>query len=64
MSNEELRIRVARYRADNPVSYSKMGILIGLGDNHRYVLSRFMKGGALNTETAVKLSEYLASRGY
>ena len=64
MSNEEMRTRVARYRADNPVSYSKMGILIGLDCEHRYVLSRFMKGGALNDKTASKLSEYLASRGY
>lgn len=64
MSNEEMRTRVARYRTENPVSLSRIGCFIGLDSKHRYVLSRFMRGGALNTETAVKLSEYLASRGY
>ena len=64
VTHEEMRMRVARYRADNPVSLSKIGCFIGLDINHRYVLSRFMKGGELNVDTAARLSEYLASRGY
>ena len=64
MTHEEMRMRVVRYRTDNPVSLSKMGSFIGLDSNHRYVLSRFMKGGVLNAVTAERLSAYLESRGY
>ena len=64
MTHEELRERITKYRTDNPVSLSKLGCIIGLDVKHRYVLTRFMKGGGLYADESQRLSDYLESRGY
>lgn len=64
MSNENVRERVKRYIAEYGTSYSKIGRDCGLAEKSYYLISRFMRGQALNADTLAAVDTYLCKRGY
>ena len=65
MNDNELRTRLNEFRKLYPVSLSRIGQMIGLTSEQRYVLSRFVRGKcSLYDDTRHRLDEFLTSRGY
>lgn len=64
MSNERIRERMKKFTIDYPISYIKIGYAIGLGQPSRYIISRFLKGKALNDDTLKVIDSYLTAKGY
>lgn len=64
MCNEIVRDRVRKFTAVYPVSLARIGRDAGLGKPSRYIISRFMRGLALDTDTLAAIDKYLSEKGY
>ena len=65
MSNTNVRARLKAYTDMHPVSLSKIGCLIGLDVEHRYVLGRFARNEwDVHPDTLTALDNFLQSKGF
>ena len=64
-NNTNVRARLKAYTDMHPVSLSKIGCLIGLDVEHRYVLGRFARNEwDLHPDTLTALDNFLQSKGF
>ena len=66
MDNNTVRERLLKYHEQEPVIYTRIGMMIGLTkEQSKYTISRFLRNITdLNNDTLVNLSDFLESRGY
>lgn len=64
ITNAEVRTRLKNFINEYPIPLKKLGELAGLGEHSPYLVSRFMKGLELNTETLKLIDDYLTRKGY
>ena len=64
MNNDSIRERMKRYTEGCRISYAEIGRAAGLGEPSRYIISRFLKGLRLNSETLTAIDKYLTAKGY
>ena len=64
MSNDSIRERIKRFTEAYPVSLVRIGKDAGLGEPSRYIISRFMRGLSLNSDTLEAIDKYLSAKGY
>ena len=64
MNNETIRERLKEYVSHCRTPYTAIAAEMGLGAPSRYILSRFLNGRYLNTETLDKIDRYLSDKGY
>lgn len=63
IKNQEIRNRLVAYCKEYHTPLAIIGQLT-VGDKHKYLISRFLNGKDLNTETLDSIESFLSEKGF